>query len=187
MIQHKVISKLSELSSSLKLVLILLRNILKQKTHALRVMDASDGFGQKNRNINRLDLHTLQLLVVMGKCVRHDHLVNVGALNNKNYVRKTKSCPTQRKTKYLLQQIWRIRAHQPMSTKNINFTSAFQFQRLRRGHKSARIINHVIHHNSNLPIHVSHDVERRLLLFYPTWHANNSDVHNSGLDLTWAS
>lgn len=54
--------------------LILKGNVPEKMRHRLLVMDSSDGLGNENGYINRLDLVTLQFLQVVRHCVGHDNL-----------------------------------------------------------------------------------------------------------------
>lgn len=54
--------------------LVLQGNITKQVTHALVVVNATNGLCQENADVNRLDLVALHLLDLMWDSVCHHHL-----------------------------------------------------------------------------------------------------------------
>lgn len=50
-------------------------DVTEEVAHALIIVDASDGLGQEDADVHRLDLVALHLLDLVGNCVGHHHLM----------------------------------------------------------------------------------------------------------------
>ena len=124
--------------------LVLHGDISEEVTHTLFVVNPSNGLSEEDADVDSLDLVGLGLLSVVRDTVGHHHLVNTA----------------------LVDQDWRLLGENPMGGHTVHLAGSVVFQYLGRLHEAVYVVHDVVHHDGNLPVDVTNQVHRRLLLLY---------------------